>query len=84
MITIYSKDDCPKCKTAEQLLSMYDIEFNEVNISKDENAKEFLISRGHKSLPQIYMYDQLFVENGLEGLMQLGRDGIINKLKVAV
>lgn len=80
MITVYSKDNCPQCQNAEKLLSMYNIDFQDVNINIDESAKMFLLNQGHKSVPQIYMGNELFVENGLEGLIKLGKNGIMEKL----
>lgn len=51
----------------KQLLESNHMEFTEVNIQEDEEAKEFLIAQGHRTVPQLYKDDQLFVEGGYMG-----------------
>lgn len=82
MITVYSKDQCPQCEQAKKLLSMYGIEFNEININEDQAARDFVVSEGHRSVPQIYFNKTVpFVENGLSGLIALGKDGIEKRIE---
>lgn len=69
MITIYSKDECPKCVQAKELLNRKGITFIDINIEADEEAKLFLVARGFKSVPQIYV-DGVFLDGGLTGLAQ--------------
>jgi hypothetical protein len=37
------------------------------------DAREWLIGQGHRSAPQIYKGDELFVEGGYQGLAKLIR-----------
>ena len=80
MLKIYSKTSCPHCDSAKQFLESKDIEFEVINIEKDNEAKEFLVGEGHRSVPQIYKDDELFVEGGYSALIRLTEDEIKAKL----
>lgn len=67
-LTIYTKPNCPYCSMAKGLLNRKNIPFLEVDISKDQDARQFVISEGHKTVPQIYFGKNLFVEGGYTGL----------------
>ena len=68
MLTIYSKTQCPNCVHAKNFLKAKNIEFEEKNIETDYEAREFILEQGHRSVPQIYLGDRLFVEGGWTGL----------------
>jgi glutaredoxin len=80
MLKIYSKTSCPHCDSAKQFLESKDIEFEVINIEQDSEAKEFLVGEGHRSVPQIYKDDELFVEGGYSALIKLTEDEIKAKL----
>lgn len=80
MLTLYSKNNCGYCLQAKALLKNNDIPFEEVNIDIDDVAREFVINEGHRTMPQIYREDKLFVEGGFAGLSELGVDTIKTKL----
>lgn len=67
MITIYSKDECPKCVKAKELLARKAVVYVEINIEADDEAKLFLVNRGFRSVPQIEV-DGVFIDGGLIGL----------------
>jgi glutaredoxin len=69
MITIYSKDTCPKCVQAKDLLTRKGVRYVEINIEADEEAKLFLVSRGFRSVPQINV-DGEFLDGGLGSLVE--------------
>lgn len=71
MLTIYSKENCPYCVQAKNLLTRRNIAFEEVRIDKDSSAKEFILNEGHRTVPQIYQNGKLFVEGGYNGLAKL-------------
>jgi glutaredoxin 3 len=71
MLTIYSKNNCSYCVQAKELLTRRNVAFTEVKIDEDASAKEFIISKGHRTVPQIYKDGDLFVENGYMGLLSL-------------
>lgn len=68
MITVYSKNNCPFCTQAKNLLTRKGVQFEEINIDIDANAKRFIISEGHRTVPQIYSDGKVLVEGGFQGL----------------
>ena len=80
MLTLYTKNNCGYCVQAKTLLKNNNIPFEEVNIETNEEAKNFVITEGHRTMPQIYKDGKLFVEGGFTGLRDLGADTIKTKL----
>lgn len=76
MLTIYSKNGCPACVSAANFLTNLDVPFTTVKIDEDDNAKQFVLGRMHRSVPQIYHGDKLFVVGGWLGLMKMSEDEI--------
>ena len=74
MITVYSKTQCPYCVQAKNLLKIKGVEFEEINIEKTPEAREFIVSEGHRTVPQIYQNGTLLVEGGFQGLMKQNDD----------
>jgi glutaredoxin len=68
MITLYSKPNCPYCEQAKSWLSKNEIAYATIDISQDDEAREFLKEAGHKTVPQIYLGTRLLVEGGFSGL----------------
>ena len=57
-VTIYSKDYCPFCKGAKQILNTKGISFTEVDVEFDEINRQQMISRsGRVTVPQIFIDD---------------------------
>lgn len=54
MLTLYSKTNCPNCVKLKTQLNMWNVQFEEVNIEKNMNAKNFVIDQGHRSVPVLY------------------------------
>ena len=71
MLTVYSKANCPFCVQAKNLLTLKGIEYEEVRIDLDPAAREFVLSEGHRTVPQIYKDGKVFVEGGFQGLSKL-------------
>ena len=55
MYTIYTQDLCGYCTAAKQLLEKHNYTYEEINISKDKNARAFLKGNGYKTVPQIFI-----------------------------
>jgi len=55
MIKVYTKTTCPHCVETKHKLQAMGIDYEEVNIENLPEEREFLISEGHKSVPQIYI-----------------------------
>ena len=68
MIVVYSKENCPFCVQAKNLLTLKGIEFSECKIDADPTAKEFIVNEGHRTVPQLYKDGKLLVEGGFQGL----------------
>lgn len=80
MITVYSKNNCPFCVQAKNLLKMKGIEFEEVKIDEVPEAREKLVAEGHRTVPQIYKDGTLLVEGGFQGLSRQNQE-FFNQLK---
>lgn len=80
MLTVYSKNVCPFCVQAKNFLKLKNIDFQEINIEKDPTAKEFIVSQGHRTVPQIYLGDKIFVEGGWTGLSKMTDEEIHSRL----
>jgi glutaredoxin 3 len=68
MITVYSKNNCPYCVQAKNLLSLKGIDYQEIKIDEDSEAREFVLGEGHRTVPQIYQDGKLLIEGGYQGL----------------
>lgn len=71
MLTVYSKTNCPACINAKVLLDKYGIKYEEINMDENQEAKEFIISEGHRQAPQIYKGKDVFVQGGYLGLIKM-------------
>ena len=54
MITVYSKNVCPFCDQAKALLNSKNIEYKIVNIEEDAEGRNFLMTQGLRSVPQVF------------------------------
>lgn len=82
MLTIYSKNNCPYCVQAKNYLTAKNINFREINIEQDTEAREFIQAQGHRTVPQIYMDGKIFVEGGWAGLSKMTADDIISEIEL--
>lgn len=80
MLTVYSKLNCPFCEKAKAHLKTKGIDFQVIRIDEDSEAREFLMEQGFRSVPQIFKGDELFVEGGYQGLVQLSEDELNERL----
>ncbi len=62
-LTVYSKKNCPACDKAKQFLMSKAVEFSEIKIDENLEARNFLLESGHRSVPQIYQDGKLFVNS---------------------
>ena len=79
MITVYTKYLCIWCDRAKAFLKNNGIEFKNVNVMEDKKAMDFVISQGHRTLPQIYHNDKV-ISGGYTGLTKL-KEGKLEELK---
>lgn len=67
MLTIYSKNNCPFCDRAKQLLESKGVPYTEINIEKDPESRQMLVDKGLRSVPQIFHGYEL-IPGGFDGL----------------
>lgn len=65
---IYSKQNCPNCEKAKRLLNSYSIGYEEVRADLDQSAQDFLVSKGLRGVPQVFVGDVLI--GGYEKLFE--------------
>ena len=82
MITIYSKKFCPNCEQAKNYLRTKNINFREINIEQDAEAREFIIQQGLRTVPQIFMDGKIFVEGGWTGLSKMTAEEILSEIEL--
>lgn len=54
MLIVYSQAHCPGCSSLKMVLKSKGIEFSEVRIDLDAEAKAFVLGKGHRSVPVMY------------------------------
>jgi glutaredoxin len=64
-------EGCAQCVQAAKLLERKGVPFKVIKIDEDFEAYEFLKREGHRSMPQIYRDDKLFIQGGYSGLTKL-------------
>ena len=58
-VLVYSKDNCPYCVRAKQLLDSLKINFTEIRVDLDsEKLAEMMARSGRRTVPQIFINDQ--------------------------
>ena len=82
MLTLYSKIVCPYCVNAKNFLQAKNIPFEEVNIEESDAARQFIIDKGHRTVPQIYFQGELFVEGGFQGLSKMSEHDIRERMNL--
>jgi len=82
MLTVYSKPSCPKCEQAKSWLDSNKIEYEVVDVTQDEVALNMIKEAGHKSVPQLYLNGELFVEGGCDGLMTQDPDVLKEQIEL--
>lgn len=79
-IEIYTTSYCPYCVKAKQLLQAKKINFQEINVEGDDEARIKLVeqSGGRKTVPQIFINGQHI--GGCDDLYALEDSGELNKI----
>jgi glutaredoxin 3 len=82
-ITIYTKNWCPYCTAAKELLTGKGVEFTEVDISgKPEKRSEMIAkTRGRSTVPQIFIGERHI--GGCDDLYALDARGQLDPLLTA-
>ena len=73
-VTIYTKDHCPYCTRAKELLDHKGIAYQEVDITSNPHTLQQLVAKTqHTTVPQIFI-GKAFV-GGYDELAQLNEQG---------
>ena len=56
---------------AKQYLDTHGFEYEEIRVDTNPEAREFLISEGHRTMPQIYNNGKLLVAGGGQALIKM-------------
>ncbi len=81
-VTIYSKETCPYCTMAKNLLKQKGFNnINEIRIDLDPEQKDIMIKKsgGRMTVPQIFIEERHI--GGFDDLSALNRSGELDKLK---
>jgi len=71
MITIVSKDYCPYCSSAKQLITSLGFEYEEIDVTSDvDMLRKSVEASGMMTVPQIYAWE-LSKENFLGGFSEI-------------
>lgn len=73
MLTVYSKNNCPFCVQAKRLLESKSVPYEEINIENDPSARQMLLDKGLRSVPQIFNEQEL-IPGGYQGLSKQPAD----------
>ena len=56
-VVLFEKNNCPLCVTLKAQMEQAGIDFEEINISHNIKERDILISKGFRSLPQVFKDD---------------------------
>lgn len=79
-IVIYTKDHCPYCVKAKQLLTIKKQKFTEIDISKNPEKREEMVAKvpNARTVPQIFINGKHI--GGCDDLHALNDKGELDKL----
>lgn len=61
-VTIYSTPYCVYCKAAKEFFLEHNVEYEEKDVAKDEEAREYMIQRsGQLGVPVIEVGDEVII-----------------------
>lgn len=66
---LYTKTVCPKCILVKNALQRNNLEAEVINIDQNEEAKEYLLSKGFMGLPVLDMGDGVLLLNDVPEIM---------------
>lgn len=79
-IEVYSSDRCPYCVKAKALLERKGVEYKEINVTDDDEARVALVKKanGLRTVPQIFIDDNHI--GGCDDLYELDRKGELDPM----
>lgn len=70
-VKVFSSDTCPYCTAVKTFLSENNVEFEELNVSTDDKARNELIQKGYRGVPVIIIGEEEVVGFDQPKLKQL-------------
>jgi glutaredoxin 3 len=81
-VTLYTTEPCGFCRQAKALLQARDVDYNEVNLSKDPIGRSELVAlTGQMTFPQVVIGQRAV--GGFRELLEADRDGRLASLLAA-
>lgn len=80
MIKVYTSHSCFYCTRAKNYLDNLDIDYETLNIQENSTARDFFMKSGFRTVPQIFVDDQLLCEGGSDGLVKMSKKDIQDKV----
>lgn len=78
-VIVYSKETCPYCRLAKDLLKARGVDFEEIRIDLDESKREEMVRLSNRrTVPQIFINDQPI--GGYDDLAALAKSGKLDGL----
>lgn len=78
-VIVYTKENCPYCRLAKELLSARQVAYEEIRIDLDEKKMEEMLHRSNRrTVPQIFINDQSI--GGYDDLSTLAKSGKLDGL----
>jgi glutaredoxin 3 len=78
-VVVYTKENCPYCRLAKELLSARHVSFEEIRIDQDIAKRDEMIRLSNRrTVPQIFINDQSI--GGYDDLAQLAKSGNLDGL----
>ncbi len=78
-VVIYTKENCPYCRLAKELLSARHVSFEEIRIDQDMTKRDEMVRLSNlRTVPQIFINDQSI--GGYDDLAQLAKSGNLDGL----
>lgn len=78
MIKVYSTETCSACNSAKAWLKDNNLAYESVMIDEDIEAAKLMMSRGLRTVPQIYIDEEHI--GGWDDLRKLGLKGVQEKI----
>src|SRR5437763_356033 len=79
-VIIYTKEGCPYCRAAKELLTAHHFQFEEIRVDLDDAKRdEMMRLSNRRTVPQIFINDQSI--GGYDDLAALAKSGKLDTFK---